>query len=836
MAPSYFKRIVGTVAAGALALMLYAARPAKAQDTAKSKPDSEIELIVRSFEKAYRDSKGKGIDEQIENLLLNAVYDTSISNNQRTYLVTRLAGHIQDKDRSVRVTALLKKYHEMLKKQTSIQKKYLDEVTSANAKRGEDRTIGIARAEVEYARAILEMEKEIPGAQYAREALEYLQTAKTRAAGPMKWKPFRDDCEEMMAAAQAVLNDEAKAKRPFRELRGVRTAVEVALEEAEAAEKPETKAERYREAIGVLQNAEELFPFDQYTAEISGLQAKLKAAQEAAKKPPTRPGKKPPGAGTRPPRRTGKKPPGAGTRPPRRTGKKPPGAGTRPPRRDLGDKGGITEPGFSFSDFLTSKNKYDAFVEAMCGFTTEDRNGNIETIRGMIGEYAALDILRQYESWTNISGNEQNRHTISSMLDFKPLALLPALSWTGLTTSEESAQAVSIGGLFELSKEKEWEYLSEILTGTNPEVTANSDIRHITEDEFFSAWADVSPGAIYLRLTGFMHATDTETREHKVETIENIDPAGNYPKDTRTRFLDREWTRGGTLTAGLDLGSLVDAIKGNFSFYGAMIYHDERFADAKRTRTKHHSVGLQGEIYDRNETFGAAMNILQDIGENPDTGRDSLTTSHMQATAGLNISPLEIGDLNINLAAVAEGWISTFEGEHEYGGGGALIVGKNVGSLPSVIQLLSQKNAHRIGARPEISDTMQDFLEKSGFRDLPRTGIASDNEWGITFWAYYNNSKELGLNGRPQTTQFVNLGGALNTPPLDIMLSAFYREGILEREFGVDATLFIKKYGIAAGAGFSQRELFVTNEMTKTLMTYLMIPFGSTSKKKEDKK
>jgi hypothetical protein len=619
--------------------------------------------------------------------------------------------------------------------------------------------------------------------------------------------------------------------------------VEVALEEAAAAKKPKVKAERYSEAIGVLREAEELFPFDQYASEIQGLQAKLKAAQEAAKKKPTPPpgekDKTPPPREkdkTPPPREKDKTPPPGDkdkTPPPgeKDKDKTPPGSG------DLADKSGITKPKLKLLDFLKTNHKYDAFVEAMAGFTTEDRNGNIETIRGMIGEYATLNLMRQYESWVNEAGNDMNNQTISSMLDLKPLAFLtPALTWAGLNPSKRDVQAFSIGGIFELTKEKEWEYLSEIVTGSNPEVTANSDIRHITKDEFFSAWADLTPGAIYLRLTGFMRTTDTETQEHKVETVENTDPSGTYPTDTRTRSLDREWTRGGSLAAGLDLGDLVKAIKGNFSFYGAMIYEDKRFEGEKRTRTKKHSVGLQGEVYDRNETFGAAMNILQDIGENPDTRKDRLTTSHAQATAGLNISPLEIGNINIDLAAVANGWISTFEGSKEYGAGGALIIGRSVGSLPRVINLLSQKNAHRIGARPEISDTMQDFLERSGFRDLSRMGIASDDKWGLTFWIHYHNAKEIGLDGRLTTTQLANIGGALNTPVLDFILSAYYREGILEREFGIDATLFVKKYGIAAGAGFSQRNLFVTDELTKTLMMYLMIPFGDTSKEDEDKK
>jgi len=215
--------------------------------------------------------------------------------------------------------------------------------------------------------------------------------------------------------------------------------------------------------------------------------------------------------------------------------------------------------------------------------------------------------------------------------------------------------------------------------------------------------------------------------------------------------------------------------------------------------------------------------VTQDLEAN---GKQRLTTSRGMIAAVLDISPIELAkEQTLDSIIFADAHAtSPRDGKTVYGVGGGTVIGTSAQVLPQVLNWLSHKNAHRINLSPEISDEMQRFAEKRGFRDLLLTDLKEG--WGAALAAYVEVAKEMGLDGRLDTTIAASMAGILETPPAAFVLSAHYSDGILERTWGIDFIAHIKKHGFAVGAGFNHINYLVTQQEVNGVEGYVMIPLG----------
>ena len=493
--------------------------------------------------------------------------------------------------------------------------------------------------------------------------------------------------------------------------------------------------------------------------------------------------------------------------------------------------GGDTGQKISLVDFLFGQKKYASLLEIRGGPITEDKEGDFQSVSANLGTYAEAHLAREYLSWVNAAGNNQSKRNLSAMLDISP-GILFSMS----PENQYLRELFRIGGTIENSRTKEWDYLEEITEDSDFRIEYTENITNIQEDEFYSIWTELRPKLFLIRLAGFHDHTNLTTESDALTVTENKnDPDGDYAEARQSTTEDDEWYRGVTFAAGL---TVDNGIKGQISLITQFMQEYIRLAGQRRTKNDIYHFGLSGELYTNNDTFGAALSALEEISEDPDKGKNSMRRSSGQAVLALDISPIDLDD-NINLEAIVFGdaWgqvynKNTAQGA-QYGGGIGMMIGSKVGNLPQIVKLLSERNMHRIGARPEISDETQDFLTSRGLRNLPLSAIRDDAGWGFAVFAYGGAEKVTGLDSRPKTVPFVDLAAILDTPPIAFVLAGHYREGILSRDIGIDLAVHIKKHGFSVGTGFSQSTDLVTDDIQRMVDFYLLIPFGGSGKDKK---
>lgn len=493
--------------------------------------------------------------------------------------------------------------------------------------------------------------------------------------------------------------------------------------------------------------------------------------------------------------------------------------------------GGTAGQKTSIADFLSGQKKYESLLEFRGGPVTEDKEGDSQSISLNLGTYAEAHLAREYLSWVNPAGNNQSRKRLSAMID-----LSPGILFKMDQDNEWARKLFNFGMTIENAKTKEWDFLEETTEDSDFRIDYTENIRNIQEDAFYSFWAELRPKLFLLRLAGFYDHTNLTTESDALAVTENKnDPDGDYSETRQSTVEDDEWYRGVTFAAGL---TVDNGIKGHVSLITQYLQEYIRLAGQRRTKNDIYHFGLSGELYTNNDTFGAALTALEEISEDPAKRKNSMRQSSGQAVLAINISPIDLED-NISLEAMvfADMWgqvynKNTADGE-QYGCGGGIMIGSKVGSLPQIVKLLSERNMHRIRARPEISDETQDFLTARGLRNLPLSAIRNDDSWGFAVFVYGGAEKVTGLDSKQKTVPFVDLAAILDTPPIAFVLAGHYKEGILTRDIGVDLAAHIKKHGFSVGAGFSQSTDLTTDEIQRKVDFYLLIPFGGSGKDKK---
>jgi len=792
-----------------LAAIAYMPGIANAQEAPAPKKPTPIEILVNSYEKAYANSKGKGIDEQIFQIIDTAYRDPTISDKDRNNVLDDLVKKVSDSHVKKRIASVARDYAQMQKRELQARTAYQSEVMKARKVSGKDKIAILARAEKTLYEKLSEAEFFVKGTQYSEEML----TVAKRGLALAKQNPglmLTDEFQKYITEATAAVKKSKKEHHPLSELNSYNTAIEVAIEQAEASEKPEQQANFYDEAVALLQDAEKLFPFDQYGSQRAGLQKKLEAARKKAKEetPKEKPKEKP---------KDDDKP---------KDEDKP----DDKPEDPLKDKGDIKDKPVDdsnlqgFGDLLEGQ-KYGSLIEIGGGALTEDRSGDFQ--HGSIKLADALDFkfLRQYENWVNAAGNDQNLRSLSAFLDLQ-LSALPSLAFK---MDPDIINSVKIGGFFEDTSGTEWEYLEDVTEDSNFRVTMTENVRNILKETSISAWAEIQLKDFLLRTSGFYNDKETETSVQSVTLNENLnDPDGTYADSDLSSVTDKEIQRGVTALAALRLNN---GVKGHIGLSGKFLEAYKRFAGSLSSSKKTITIGLDAKILTEQDVFGAALALTQDIEAN---GRDRMTAAKGFAAAALNISPIEFAE-GKTLDALLFGDVHANAprgGKTMYGGGGGMLIGNTAQILPQVLDWLANKDAHRIDLKPEISDSVQEFSERRGFRNLLLTNMTEG--WGAAVAAYVEAAKEIGLDGRLDTVLSASAAGILDTPPAAFVLTGHYSDGILKRTWGIDFIAHIKKHGFAVGAGYNQTNYLITRQEVRGIEGYIMIPLGRAPEKEKE--
>ena len=813
---SLARTAIYTTAVLTLAASAYLPSIARAQETKKSSTKTPIEILVNTYEKEYANSKGEKIESQILDLIIQSYQDSSVSRDDAG-IILELAKLVQDPDKKKKIAETARAHSDMLKEYFRAQTLYAQEKIKADRARDKDKIAIMARAEKNLYESLVQIESMLPGTQYAQELFD---TAK-RGLALSKQYPglmLTKDFEKYLEIAEQAAAKSKKEKKPLTELSSFTIAIQEAIAGAEAAEQPETKISHYQDVLDLLKEAEDIFPFDQYSSQIRTVQDKIKIIQQETKKKPEPKPKPKPEVKPEP-----KSPDtsNAGSADPLPN----PGDANPQAQAKNTDDSESKSKSKGLQDILTGR-KYDSHIEAGSGMSTEDREGNIQHATVRIADILDFRFLRDYRDWTNAAGNMQNLRSISGMLDIKPLAI-PTLLFK---MPSSTIDFLNVGLLAEETKGKEWDYETETVEDTNFRVTNNTDFRNIFTNRMLSAWAQVQLADLVIDLTNFYSNTTTETRINSLTINENLnDPDGNYSVAEQNNAIDTEITRGSRLLAALRLDN---GIKGKIGLLGQVLEEYKRLAGQQSQSKKIYTFGLNAEILTQKDIAGTILAVMQDIQEN---GTDKLTRTRAFAAGALNISPIDFGNgATLDGLLFADVWAQNYRDQQTiYGGGAGAMFGDTEKILPHVLRWLANKDNYIIGMRPEISPVMQQFRQRRGFRDLVLTNV--DKDWSAAVIGYLEATKEIGLNGRLDSTFSTNLAGILNTPPAAFVLSGYYSEGMLERAWGLDLIAHVKKHGFAIGAGFHNTNYLILDQEQIDVEGYVLIPLGSTPKKQDKK-
>lgn len=829
---SLARTAIYTTAVLTLAASAYFPAKARAQEAKKNSEKTPIEILVNTYEKEYAKSKGEKIESNILDLIIQSYQDSFVSREDAEKILG-LVKLVQDPDKKKKLSKTVIAHNKMAKEYFRAKTLYEQEKIKADRARGKDKIAILARAEKKLYEALAAVELLLPQSQYAQELRDTAKRGLSLARqypGLMLTKDF----EKYVEIAEQAAVKAKKEKKPLTELRNFTIAIDEAIAGAKAAEQSETKIGHYQDALNLLKEAEKIFPLNQYSSQIKTVQNKIKALQqETTKKPEPAPKLKPETEPEPKPKPEVKPAPKPTLKPEvksndssnLKTADPLPNSSDASSQSQAKDADNSESKAKGLQDILTGK-KYNSHIDIGGGMTTEDREGNIQNAAIKIADVLDAKFLRNYQNWTNAADNMQNLRNLSAMIDIKPLAILTVLS----KMSPSTIDFLNAGVFAEETKGTEWDYETETVEDTNFRVTNNTDFRNIFTNKMLSAWANIQLADFIVDLANFYSHTTTETKVNSLTINENLnDPDGNYAVAEENSATDLEIIRGGR--AGIAL-RLNNGIKGKIGLLGQVLEEYNRLAGQQSQSKKIYTFGLNAEILTQKDIAGTILAIMQDIQEN-DT--DKLTRTRATASGALNISPIDFGNgVTLDGLLFADIWAENYRDQQTiYGGGAGAMFGDTDKILPQVLNWLADKNLYKIGMKPEISSSMQQFKQRKGFRNLLLTNL--EKEWSAAMIGYLEATKEIGLNGRLDSTLSANLAGILNTPPAAFVLSGYYSEGMLEKAWGIDVIAHIKKHGFAVGAGFHNTNYLILDQEQIDVEGYVLIPLGS-SPKKQDKK
>ena len=115
--------------------------------------------------------------------------------------------------------------------------------------------------------------------------------------------------------------------------------------------------------------------------------------------------------------------------------------------------------------------------------------------------------------------------------------------------------------------------------------------------------------------------------------------------------------------------------------------------------------------------------------------------------------------------------------------------------------------------------------------------IGGKNDYGFAFIPYFGIGKAIGMDGKVMTERFGELSAILDTPALALIVSGYYADLALERQWGMRFRADIKKgllRGFAGAIEFNQSRYLATDELERELAVALEIPFGADEDDKDD--
>jgi len=837
--PSYIKKAVGKVASIASAVTLgilsYTATPANAAEAPKKFEDPDLVRIVAD---SYSNlPEGKKRDENIVRLMLGACQDPGVSKADFTYMILNLSPLVSDLQKRKELKILTDYNLETGKKEAAAKAAYALALNNANKKKDKDRTKALISAAKTYYNALKKLEPAIEKTQYAQEMLKVAQGGLALAKQVpeiLETKSFKDYVAEAKKAVEQAEGEE----HLLSQIVEYDALIENALTNVEKAKSPAKKAYWYSEVKRQLEEAEKVFPNStEFGSQIAQLEAKIKGLEKVPS-PVEKPKSKP----KKPPTPTGEKPPEKSLGPKGGKGSKFSGGGAASENKksDKKDESGILEDIWkNFTSLFTGidlrkqlGHRYDTRAEYRQGIAFEDKDGDNESLYFKFGDALEFALLREYLSGRNVADNLTSNQNLSGYLELSPVAFL------GL-----DSEILKVGGMLENLGNKEWVYNETLLSDTPTETeTKTANIRNFINREFGSLWIDTHiPNVVKARLAAMLDRTDLVTDEDSLTWHENhTDPSASYGVSGADRTSDRFSKQAVSALLGLPFEFLTDdALKGYFGFRMDHILEKEEFIGGPRKTEEILKLGLMTELYVNND-FGLAVAFLQDLNKEEGEDTKKAKTYRGQIAAALNLGTItDENDSPLFKALLfGHGWITGYEGDVFHGVGGGAVIGSDVvKDISGLVQLLFDKDSRKTGSRVELGDEnwnedtrIRSFLERKGFNNIPVGIIGGKNKYGFALISYGAAGKAIGIGGKTVTEKFAELSAVLDTPAIALIVSGYYADLALERQWGMRFRADVKRgllRGLAGAIEFNQSRYLPTDELEREIAVALEIPFGA---------
>lgn len=826
--PSYIKRVLGKAAGIASALTLgvlsYTAAPAKAENAPKKIEDPNlVQIVADSY---AQEEKGKERDNAIQQLITSAYQDPAISSEDRAYITRALAQKISNPTIKKQLAELAANYNAMQMKTEAARRKYQQELRKAEKQEGKEKTETLVKAKKTYYKALSAAEQAVPKTQYAQEMLELAKEAWALS------QEILSTCEHSeiqdgnwIQNSKKAVEQAAKEEHLLSFMLQYDSAIETALSNAEQERTAAGKINWYRHAIDTLKQAEEIFPYAQFDTHIAELGTLIKGLKSADEKKPS---------GEKPPEEEGKE---------KTPEEKQPGAGKTPAQPKAGQKDdagknkddGFTgkgaakqaDTGASIADIFAGiiGEKYDTRFEYRQGLMFEDKDGDRESLYGILGKTLELALLREYIHKRNAADNIASEQTLAGYMELSPLAILRI-----------DPEALKIGGMLEHAGNKEWAYNEAQLSDTPTETeTKTANIRNFINNGFGSFWLDAHiPNLVKAKLALMLDSTSLVTEEDSLTWHENnTDPSASYGETGHHRTSDRFSKQAVSAVLGIPFEFVTKGkVKGFFGASLDRVIETMEFTGTPRETADILKPGLRAELY-VNDDFGIAMTFLQDLQKEEGEDTRKAKTYRGQIAAALNLGTIQDEDGNPLFKAMlfGHGWVAGYEDDVKTGGGiGAMLGSDVIKDISSIVQLLYDKDSSKTGSRPELSDEMHSFLERKGFNHLPVGIIDGKNKYGFALIAYCGAGKATGMHGKTVTETFGEISAVLDTPAIALIASGYYADMALERQWGLRFRADIKRgllRGFAGAIEFNQSNYLPTDELERELALAFEVPLGA---------
>ncbi|MBW3002303.1 hypothetical protein KY338_04030 [Candidatus Woesearchaeota archaeon] len=845
--PSYIKRVLGKAAGIASAvtfgLLSYTATPANAEETPKKIEDPNlVRIVADSYSNLPR---GKETDEQIMRLMLGACQDPALSQDDFRYIFSNLSKRISDPEKKKEFAAIGTAYAGAKQQEALAALAYTRDRTSARQKKGKEEARALISAIKTYYSTLKKIESQIEGTQYAQRMLELAQEGLAQAK---KYPSLIEgkSCRHLVTEAKKAVAQAQEEEHLFSQMLQCDSAIETAFKGLEESRTAQGKINWYTRIINTLRQAEEIFPeTEEFSPLISHVEQKIKQLQQQAKPPEETPA-------------SGEKDKPETPPPPADEGRGEKDKPETPPhgrQQDGSTGGGAVTPqgkktgtGTTLADVLEGAlgKRYQTALEYRQGMLFEDIEGNRESLHGTLGSVLELALLREYLSRRNPADNKSTDLNLSGFLELSPLIILGAEN-----DYFQNPELLQIGAMAESLRNKEWVFLDDLPVSDTPTETETKDsnIRNFITSEFFSAWLSSylrnSVLPLRIRAAGAWQSVEMLTEEDSLTHHENhTDPNASYDATGETRDrqdLYRKQSISALLAVPLEF-LLGDKIKGSIGVSWDYITEDAFMLSGDGstwTRNTHiiNKPGIRADLY-VNDDFGIALTFLQDLEKDKEAGEETpkAKTYRGQAALALNIGTItdENGNDLFKAMLFGHGWIQGYQGDVKYGGGaGALLGSAVIRDLSSIVQLMYDKDSRKTGSRIELSDEMQSFLERKGFNNIPVGVIDGKNDYGFAVLLYGGVGKAPGMHGRTVTERFGEISAILDTPRAALILSGYYADLALERQWGIRLRTDIKRgllRGFAGAIEFNQSRHLATDDLEREIALALEVPFGAEEK------